>query len=172
MELFENEQIKPIEGFENSYAITNFGRVWSYLSKKWLKTTINQRGNHTREYVSLGRGNKRYIHQLVAKAFIPNPNNYKEVDHIDANGLNNHADNLRWVTHDQNMKNDNTIENVKKNHGWFVEIEEIETGKVFYGYEEAAAACHVSKATIGNHVKGRVKNPRWKLTGNRIEHKN
>ena len=81
MELFENEQIKPIEGFENSYAITNFGRVWSYLSKKWLKTTIDQRGNHKRECVSLGRGNKRYIHQLVAKAFIPNPNNYKCVLH-------------------------------------------------------------------------------------------
>ena len=70
------------------------------------------------------------------------------------------------------MKNNNTIENVKKNHGWFVEIEEIETGKIFYGYEEAAVVCHVSKATIGNHVKGKVKNPRWKLTGNRIEHKN
>lgn len=118
MDLLKNEIAKPIKNFEK-YFITNFGRIWSTQSQKWLKPTINQRGNYKREYVSLGRGNKFYVHQLVAKAFIPNPNNYTEVDHIDANGLNNKAENLRWVTHNENMTNKNTIENLKKKYRLF-----------------------------------------------------
>ena len=93
MELFENELIMPIKDFEN-YSITSFGRVWSNYSQKWLKPTVNKRGNHAREYVSLGRAAKKYVHQLVAQAFLPNPNNYTEVDHIDSNGLNNNVNNL------------------------------------------------------------------------------
>lgn len=165
--LLPNEEIKTIEQYPN-YLITSFGRVWSNQSQKWLTPTINKRGNHQREYVSLGRGNKEYIHRLVAKAFIPNPNNYDEVDHIDANGLNNHADNLRWVTHQQNMGNEITKETVKQNTGYYCEIEEIATGKLFIGYKAAAEYSGLHEETIRNHTKNKVKNPKWRLTGKRI----
>lgn len=46
------------------------------------------------------------IHRMVAETFIHNPNNYKEVDHIDGNTHNNRVDNLRWVTHQENLNND------------------------------------------------------------------
>lgn len=167
MELLENEQIKQIKNYP-SYYITNFGRVWSDISNKWLTPTINQRGNHKRAYVNLGRGNRFYIHRLVAETFIPNPNNYNEIDHIDCNALNNHVDNLRWVTHQENMQNEKTQENIKKNTGYLVEIENIETKELTYGYDATAEKYHVSKSTINNHIKGRVKNPKWRLTGKRI----
>ena len=44
------------------------------------------------------------IHRLVAQAFIPNPNNYKEVNHIDCNRKNNVFTNLEWCTHKQNVQ--------------------------------------------------------------------
>lgn len=168
MELYQNEIWKPIQGFENYY-ITNYGRVWSTISNQWLKPTLNQRGNYKRYYVSLGRKSKKQIHRLVAEAFLPNPYNLPEVDHKDTNGLNNHVDNLRWCTHDENMANELTQENVKKNTGYFVEIEEIATGKKFYGYEQVSTVFGVSRETVRNHLKNRVQHPRWRLTGKRVK---
>lgn len=167
MNLHENEQCKQIKDFPN-YWVTTEGRVWSEYSKRWLTPTIDTRGNHKRMYVSLGRSNKKYIHRLVAETFIPNPSNLPEVDHKDANGLNNNVSNLQWVTHNENLNNPETLEHVKQNTGYFVEIEEILTGKKVIGYEKAVAEFGVSKQTILNHVKGKVKNPKWKLTGQRF----
>lgn len=167
-ELFENEKIKQIEGYPKYY-ITTFGRVWSENTHKWLKPTINSANYHNREYVSLGRKNKFYVHQLVAKAFIPNPNNLPEIDHIDTNGLNNHVDNLRWVTHTQNMNNPTTKEHIKKNTGYLIEIEEIKTGLLFYGLKETAEYFNVCEMTILNHLNNKVKNPRWRRTGKRVK---
>lgn len=168
MILLQDEQIKQIEGYPNYY-ITSFGRVWSdYCGGHWLKPTINTNSYHCREYVSLGRGNKKYVHRLVAQAFIPNPHNYDEVDHIDTNGLNNRVENLRWVTHQENMENEITAEHIKKNTGYLCEIEEIATKRIFKGYQEASKATGLHEETIRNHTKGKVKNPRFRLTGRRI----
>lgn len=48
---------------------------------------------------------KRSIHQLVAIAFVPNPEGYEEIDHIDRDNRNNHYTNLRWCDHSENMRN-------------------------------------------------------------------
>ena len=50
------------------------------------------------------RGKTVRLHRAVAKAFIPNPENLPEVNHIDGNKLNNHASNLEWTTHKKNME--------------------------------------------------------------------
>ncbi len=93
--VLKNEEWKLIEGYED-YEVSTWGRVWSYLSNKFLKPYCNGRG-YLR--VSLNPGNKwMAIHRLVAQAFIPNPDNHPIVDHIDFNTINNHVENLQWHT--------------------------------------------------------------------------
>ena len=67
---------------------------------------------------------KYYVHRLVAEAFIENPNNVSDVDHIDCNKENNHVDNLRWVTREENMARnalpEGTIRNYKGNSSKYI----------------------------------------------------
>lgn len=65
---------------------------------------------------------KKSVHQLVARTFIPNPNNYTEIDHIDRNKLNNHYTNLRWTTRFENMssweRDDEYRKKLSENNRW------------------------------------------------------
>jgi hypothetical protein len=62
------------------------------------------------------------IHQLVAEVFVPNPNNYTEIDHIDRNKKNNSKDNLRWTTRFDNMssweRDDEYRKKLSENNRW------------------------------------------------------
>ena len=94
--------MKEIKGFPD-YFVTKDGKVYSKKSGK-LKEL---RPCGTRyKHVTLINGQKKYpdIHRLVAEAYIPNPDNLPEVNHIDENKLNNHVDNLEWVTRTQNNR--------------------------------------------------------------------
>ena len=105
--IIEDEIWQDIQNYENEYQISNYGRVRSLKNNKFhIMSPILGR---TQDYYSIGLTHngikKQYsIDQLVAKAFIPNPNNYPEVNHKDENPKNNHVDNLEWVTHSQNVK--------------------------------------------------------------------
>ena len=83
----------------NEYLVNQCGAVFSVLSGKMLQWCKN------RDYWCVRLGTDFYfVHQLVAKTFIPNPRGCTEVDHIDGNKSNNCVYNLRWVTRSENMK--------------------------------------------------------------------
>ena len=87
--------------FNNRYIIYSNGIIWSIKRNKFLKASIQKNTGYTR----IGVDKKTYrIHRLVAQAFIPNPNNFPEVNHKDKNKANNHIDNLEWCTHRENIE--------------------------------------------------------------------
>lgn len=115
---------KPVVGFETRYEVSNMGRIRSlphetlierkkgkpYILKKKGAYVIPQPRRHGYMAVWLygnggnnGRAGKQYsVHRIVAEAFIPNPHNYAEVNHINENKADNRACNLEWCSHVQN----------------------------------------------------------------------
>lgn len=108
-------KIKMIPGYDNKYAVTDTGDVISYsVNKHGGYMTKSLAGNVTllnNLYYTVGlwdKENKKMkrlrIHRLVCEAFIPNPENKPEVNHIDGDKLNNNVSNLEWVTSEENNK--------------------------------------------------------------------
>ena len=103
-EKIERSEVKGeiIPEFPN-YIITEQGKVYSIRSKRYL--VLNTSGDYN--YVKLCNNNKHldfFIHVLVARFFVNNTNNYKIVNHLNANKRDNRKENLEWTTSSGNMK--------------------------------------------------------------------
>lgn len=175
------EQWREIAGYEGLYEVSNLGNVRSmertvaygkasYVRpSKMMKVTV---GKNLYCRVTLTKDAKQtqvYVHRLVAMAFIPNPDNLAEVDHIDANPSNNRCDNLRWVTHSENMRhmfelgrnydgtaNFFTEEAKKKREQNLKKLQKPladDTGMVYNSLTEAARLIGVTSGALCNALK-------------------
>jgi hypothetical protein len=86
--------------------VSNTGLIKSlHWGKEKLLKQVIRSNNYPYYFVGLLKDGKRKyfaIHRLVAMMFIPNPNNYEQIDHLDGNKLNNNVENLEWVTPKEN----------------------------------------------------------------------
>ena len=110
----EGEEWRNVVGWEGYYMVSSYGRVASfgryvkyYSYTKWLDPCLKQQRMWKNGYfsVTLKKNGKKIcasVHRLVAIAFIPNPNNYPCIDHINDNQIDNRASNLQWCTHKMN----------------------------------------------------------------------
>ena len=107
---------KNIKGYEKYYKVSNYGEVKrkrkvvyaeidgeiqpSYVAPELLMTPFDNGNGYLVVSLVDDSGNRKnfYVHRLVADAFIPNPENLPQVDHIDYDRKNNKLTNLRWVT--------------------------------------------------------------------------
>ena len=99
-----SEQWASIDWYKN-YQVSWWGRVRNATTGRILKGSLSSNG-----YLTVGLSKNRkskthYIHQLVAREWVPNPENKRCVDHIDCDKANNHHENLRYATHTENGQN-------------------------------------------------------------------
>ena len=92
-----------INGFPN-YSVSNTGKIRNDLSGKIKSPIEGATGYLNIDLYSGGKRTKAKIHRLVGEAFIPNPDNKPEVNHIDGDKHNNNVENLEWVTHSENIR--------------------------------------------------------------------
>lgn len=106
---------QPIKGWEGYYDVSNLGRIRSYRKNQFfLKepriVTLTDSFGYWYVHLQVKKKSKRLrVHRIVAETFIPNPNNYPVIDHIDGDKKNNKVENLKWCTQSENCCNPNTI---------------------------------------------------------------
>lgn len=123
----DGEEWRPVAETNGRYEVSNLGRVRSTYFKngstefstlRLLSPTDNGHGYKIVSMIIDGKRRNRYVHRLVAEAFIPNPDNLPVIDHIDCNKSNNNVDNLRWYTQLDNVRRSIPVANSGKRHVW------------------------------------------------------
>ena len=119
---------KDIKGYEGLYQISNDGKVKGLprqvirkdgikgrnLRERPLKGAVNSSGYLTVTLSDNGKSESKFIHRLVAEAFIENESNFEQVNHKDRNKLNNEVTNLEWITPKNNSLHWNKLESDKE----------------------------------------------------------
>lgn len=104
--MISKEVWKDVVGHEGEYQVSSLGRVKSFVRYPEGVILVNQVMPNGYVRARL-RGKAEYIHRLVAKAFIPNPENKPQVNHIDEDKENNILSNLEWSTVKDNLNHGN-----------------------------------------------------------------
>ncbi len=152
--------MKCIKGYE-SYFVSEYGDVFSTKRNKYLTKSFNN--GYAKVIIKVnGVCNNKSVHRLVAEAFIPNPENKPQVNHIDGNKSNNHVSNLEWCNQSENNKHafrnglmkitDKCIANQKEAVGYKV-INTI-TGEIYSSLRETAIRNNISKTKLYNKLRG------------------
>ena len=173
LENFEGEVWKDVPDYIGLYKASNYGRIksldnvfivknrWGGMTSRKKKGLIIKQIKNINGYLTVnlhkyGVLTTHFVHKVVARTFIPNPQNKQEVDHINTIKNDNKLRNLRWVTKSENMLNPITLWNNKVNQGepvvvlncWGEYIGE------YIGAKEAAREMCISDSVVFDTIKG------------------
>lgn len=168
----DTEIWKPVVGNEENYIISESGKLMRISKARGtvpghiLSPSLNEKGYLFTRLKFNDKYKKCFIHRLVCIAFHPNTENKPQVNHKDANKLNNHYTNLEWCTNDENC--DHAVKNKLKpktylgkfgpDHNRSIPITaiNIDTGERinFIGINECARKLNANSAAIWRTLKG------------------
>jgi hypothetical protein len=145
--------------FAHLYEASTLGNVRNSKTNKLLKipNIENLKKKQTRVRIGVKNNDNKhkgyYLHRLICETFIPNPNNYKEVNHIDCNPYNNNIVNLEWCSHKQNMehfyKSDKS--RITSSSRSIIVIDKT-TGKIISEYDSVTLCLKKEKININFHT--------------------
>lgn len=114
---------RDVKGLEGFYQVSNIGRIKSLVGwnghkyvrrEKIILPTPDKEGRMHIKLSKFGEKINLKIHRIIAEAFIPNPNSYKVINHVDSNPSNNDISNLEWCTQKQNVIHEYRFGNLRK----------------------------------------------------------
>lgn len=156
------EGFVEIKGYEGLYYINKWGRVYSKARginnstiSKYLSPVTIDGGYKAVKLRKDGKSTMHRIHRLVAEAFIPNPNNFPEVNHKDEDKTHNFVDNLEWCTGEYNKSYGTRGERISiTNSKVRIEITDVITNEVktFENAKKAGEYLDVSRSWIRNSI--------------------
>ena len=155
--------MKDIPGYEGLYAVTDDGQVYSHRRGKFLSLRTSKKG-YLDVLLSKGGNQKRFsVHRLVCEAFVPNPDNLPEVNHLSEDKADNRKENLCWVSHAENMQ-----WGTHTRHGCKA-VYCVELDRVFESQTVAAKELGLHSNSIGRCCNGSLSTPggyHWRRVGN------
>ena len=163
---------KNIPGYEGKYQASEFGMVRStnrIVKKGNKKVPSKVSGQLISPYVGTDgylrvdmsrNGNRRHekLHSIIAKTFIPNPDNKETVNHIDENKLNNTVSNLEWMTNAENVNYGTRIQRVKEKYGTkVIRISPSKHVESFATLHDAEQKTGILRQSIAYAIKNKTK---------------
>ncbi len=163
---------RDIPGYEGRYQVSNLGRVKSLarvverrsntpfqLPERLLRPRLSHKGYLLAALCKESTQKNISVHRLVAEAFIPNPADLPEVNHIDGNKTNNRVTNLEWVTTKENTKHSIEVLGNSRDVPKY-RVKCIDTGRVYSSARAAAEDVRGSAKAIRNVCHGDKKRHR------------
>ena len=135
----ENEVWRDVVGYEGYYKVSDKGNVFSVrrvssiggrIGGRIMKPTPNTNGYLRVNLCKDGKTKSKLVHRLVLEAFVENPNNLLEVNHLDENKANNELSNLEWCTREYNNNHGERTEKARQKLSKRVKAVNVETGEV------------------------------------------